>query len=39
MKALWILRGPVAAVVLVAALLRCSINPATGQRQVSLIGE
>jgi predicted Zn-dependent protease len=39
MKTLWILRGPVAAVVLMASLSGCSINPATGQRQVSLIRE
>jgi len=39
MKTSWIMRGPVAAVVLMAVLSNCSINPATGQRQVSLIGE
>ena len=39
MKTSWITRGPVAAVVLMAVLSNCSINPATGQRQVSLIGE
>ena len=38
-KISWIMRGPVAAVVLVAVLSRCSINPAAGQRQVALIGE
>ena len=39
MKTSWITCGPVAAVVLMAVLSNCSINPATGQRQVSLIGE
>ena len=39
MKTLWIMRGPVAAVVLMVVLSSCSINPATGQRQLSLIGE
>ena len=39
MKTWWILRGPATALVLVVSLSKCAINPATGQRQVSLIGE
>ena len=39
MKTWWILRGSATALVLVVSLSKCAINPATGQRQVSLIGE
>ena len=39
MKTSWIMRGSVTAVVLMVVLSSCSINPATGQRQLLLIGE
>ena len=39
MMTCWRTRGPVTAVLMMAALSGCSTNPATGQRQISLIGE